>query len=310
VPEGASVIDIGAGPGGIAAELTKKGCEVAVVDQFAPTEKTGKVKVFTQDLDEKPRFDVSKYKVHADARRHRAPQAPEDFIETLRKQFDYETKTLVLTTPNIAFGVQRAAARDRQFNYGKAGILDATHTRLFTFRSIQRLLKDAGYRIRKCAGVPAPFPEVFGQNALGLGLLKRNELAIGLSKTLFSYQVFIVAESTPDVDFVLDDSKEQSTSRSARHKGPSADGSSAARSRIARRRLSEPDLRAEKLDQPLQHRSASRGIERADLLAQRVLSTVRLDRALRRQTCPRRAWKVEMDMSGPSSVADDDRGQV
>jgi hypothetical protein len=127
--------------------------------------------------------------------------------------------------------VQRALLAVGQFNYGKAGILDATHTRLFTFRSIQRLLKDAGFRIKEVRGVPAPFPKVFGNNPLGLGLLKANELAIAISKTLFSYQVFIVAESTPDVDFVLADSKKQSTSRAARLKGPSVDEGSRARSR-------------------------------------------------------------------------------
>jgi glycosyltransferase involved in cell wall biosynthesis len=231
VPDGASVVDIGAGPGGIAAELTKKGCEVAVVDQFAPTEKTSNVKVFTQDLDAPPRFDVSKYKylLMLDVIEHL--KRPEEFIETLRKQFDYEPKTLVLTTPNIAFGVQRALLAVGQFNYGKAGILDATHTRLFTFRSIQRLLRDAGFRVKEVRGVPAPFPKVFGENALGLGLLKANELAISLSKTLFSYQVFIVAESTPDVDFVLAHSKEQSTSKAARLKGPAVDEGARARSR-------------------------------------------------------------------------------
>ena len=41
---------------------------------------------------------------------------------------------------------------------------------------------------------------------MNLGLIK-------LSKTLFSYQVFVEAESTPDVDFVLRDAKEKSARR-------------------------------------------------------------------------------------------------
>ena len=49
-----------------------------------------------------------------------------------------------------------------QFNYGKAGILDRTHTRLFTFRSLRHLLDDAGFRIKEMRGVPAPFPKVLG----------------------------------------------------------------------------------------------------------------------------------------------------
>src|SRR5262249_4558948 len=159
-------------------------------------------------LDEPPRFDSGKYKyiLLLDVIEHL--RNPERFVELLRKQFDYETKTLVLTTPNIAFAVQRGLLLFGQFNYGKAGILDATHTRLFTFRSIQRLLRDAGFRIKEVRGVPAPFPKVFGNGLLGTGLLKANELGIRLSRTLFSYQIFIVAETTPDVDFVLANSKE------------------------------------------------------------------------------------------------------
>src|SRR4030095_17099997 len=97
---------------------------------------------------------------------------PEIFLERLRAQFDYSPKTLVLTTPNIAFVVQRVMLLFGQFNYGKAGILDRTHTRLFTFRAMKHLLRDAGFKVKETRGVPAPFPKVFGENFLGLGLLK------------------------------------------------------------------------------------------------------------------------------------------
>jgi glycosyltransferase involved in cell wall biosynthesis/2-polyprenyl-3-methyl-5-hydroxy-6-metoxy-1,4-benzoquinol methylase len=207
VPPGSAVLDIGSGPGGIARELVKKGCEVAVVDQFAPTEENSGVRVFVQNLDESPRFDVRRYKylLLLDVIEHL--RQPERFLEELRKQFDYDTKTLILTTPNIAFVVQRTLLLLGQFNYGREGILDVTHTRLFTFRTIQRLLKDAGFRIKVVRGVPGPFPKAFGDGLLGRALLKANELAIRLSRTLFSYQVFIIAESTPDVDFVLTHSR-------------------------------------------------------------------------------------------------------
>ena len=34
-----------------------------------------------------------------------------------------------------------------QFNYGKRGILDLTHTRLFTFESFRRLFEQGGFRV-------------------------------------------------------------------------------------------------------------------------------------------------------------------
>jgi glycosyltransferase involved in cell wall biosynthesis len=197
VHEGASVMDIGGGQA-LADELKKKGCDVKVVDQ----DPSG--------------FDVSKhqYLLLLDVIEHL--RNPEAFIEQLRRQFDYQPKKLVLSTPNVAFAVPRLMLLLGQLNYGKVGILSSTHTRLFTFRSIQRLLRDAGFRIQEVRGVPAPFPKVFGQGALGMGLLKANELAIKVSRTLFAYQVFVVAESTPGVDFVLASSKEQSRRRGAR----------------------------------------------------------------------------------------------
>lgn len=73
-----------------------------------------------------------------------------------------------------------------QFNYGKAGILDLTHTRLFNFGGFRRLLRDAGFRVRVVRGVPAPFPTVLGNDRLGKAAVTLNLWLIRLSKTIFS----------------------------------------------------------------------------------------------------------------------------
>jgi len=210
VPAGARVLDIGGGPGGVTSELIKKGCDTAVVDQFAPQDTAREGKVFVQDLDAPPTFNVADYDylLMLDVIEHL--KQPETFLERIRAQFDYSPKTLVLTTPNIAFVVQRVMLLFGQFNYGKAGILDRTHTRLFTFRGIRQLLDDSGYRIEAIRGVPAPFPKVLGNGILGKTAVRANLALIRLSKTLFSYQIFVLAKSTPDVDFILKDAKERS----------------------------------------------------------------------------------------------------
>jgi glycosyltransferase involved in cell wall biosynthesis len=207
VPPGSSVIDIGAGPGGLAQHLRGKGCRVAVVDQYSPMALLdADVTVFTQDLDDEPTFDVRGYDylLLLDVIEHLAN--PERFLQRLRAQFDYAPRTLILTTPNIAFGVQRLMLLFGQFNYGKAGILDRTHTRLFTFRSLRHLLDDAGFRITDLRGVPAPFPKVLGDGWLGSTAVALNRVLIRISKSVFSYQIFVIAEATPDIDFILADS--------------------------------------------------------------------------------------------------------
>ena len=205
VPDGARVIDIGAGPGGMASELLMKGCDVAVVDRANANLSGMPVRVITQDLDGPLQFDITPYEylLLLDIIEHL--RDPEAFICALRKRFDYTTRTLIITTPNVAFVVQRLMLLIGQFNYGRAGILDRTHTRLFTFRSLNRLLRDGGLKIREVRGVPAPFPKIFGLGPLSRILLAANMAAIRVSKTLFSYQILIVAETTPDVEFVLED---------------------------------------------------------------------------------------------------------
>jgi glycosyltransferase involved in cell wall biosynthesis len=213
VPAGAKVIDLGAGPGDVARELVKKGCQVAVVDCAFPDQTDYPLMTcFRQDLDDEPTFSVRGYNyvLLLDVIEHL--KEPERFIERIRAQFDYSPPTLVLTTPNVAFAIQRVMLLLGQFNYGKAGILDRTHTRLFTFRSIRRLLTDAGFRIKEIRGVPAPFPKVLGNGLLGRTALAINQALIRISRTLFSYQILVIAEGTPDVNFILQDSKERSLS--------------------------------------------------------------------------------------------------
>jgi glycosyltransferase involved in cell wall biosynthesis len=238
IAPGSVVLDIGAGPGGLATTLVRKNCLVTVVDQHDPPHALDpRISVIKQDLDEAPRFDVAgfDYLLLLDIIEHL--RGPERFLERLRRGFDYAPKTLILTTPNIAFLPLRLMLLLGQFNYGKAGILDRTHTRLFTFRTIQQLLLDAGFSIKEVRGVPAPFPKVFGHGTFGRIAIALNRLLIRLSRALFSYQIFIVAESTPDVDFVLDDATSRSgrghVSRDMNTDAATRDRDSASTSRLA-----------------------------------------------------------------------------
>ena len=86
-------------------------------------------------------------------------KSPEDFMEELRFATGRKRPELIITTANIGFFMTRLMLLFGQFNYGKKGILDATHTRLFTFRSLSELLKQSDYQILEMRGIPAPFPK-------------------------------------------------------------------------------------------------------------------------------------------------------
>jgi len=207
VAPGSRVIDIGGGPGEMASQLAAKGCEVRIVDQFAPALSHPHITFEVTDLDGGQPIDVSETDciLLLDIIEHLS--RPEAFLEQLRSGFDFRERKLVLSTPNIAFFIQRIQLLFGQFNYGKVGILDITHKRLFTFRGLKQLLDDAGFRNIEIRGVPAPFPKVLGDGFLGQTAVKVNLALIRVSRTLFSYQIFVTATGTPTAEFVLEDTK-------------------------------------------------------------------------------------------------------
>jgi len=203
VPNGARVLDLGAGPGGLASELARKGCPTAVVDIIPPTQLTPGVATHVADLNEQLELPVQDFDYYLllDVIEHL--KDPEAFLDGLRARLDDSPRTLIITTPNIAFIVPRLMLLFGQFNYGQTGILDRTHTRLFTFRTLRRLLRDSGFQIQVMKGIPAPIPKAIGESRLSRTLLWLNQALIHISPGLFSYQIFVSATVTPDVAYVL-----------------------------------------------------------------------------------------------------------
>jgi hypothetical protein len=100
-----------------------------------------------------------------------------------------------------------------QFNYGKRGTLDLTHTRLFTFGSFRRAVTQAGFDILEIKGVPAPFPLALGDNWFSRFLVKANQMLIPLSRGLFSYQIFFRMKPQPSLEYLLQTAAEHSERR-------------------------------------------------------------------------------------------------
>ena len=99
-----------------------------------------------------------------------------------------------------------------QFNYGKRGILDMTHTRLFTFSTMRRLLDGSDFQIEETRGIPAPFTVAVGEK-LGRALLRANRSLISIRKQLFAYQIFTVASPRPLLPYLLAEAHSQSQVR-------------------------------------------------------------------------------------------------
>jgi hypothetical protein len=131
---------------------------------------------------------------------------PEVFMEMLREKAVHKRPEIILTTANIAFFVTRMMLFFGQFNYGRKGILDRTHTRLFTWNSLRELFEQTGYNVLEMRGIPAPFPKVVGNGVIGKIVMAINGFFVWLwgFRSLFSYQIYVRAQARPTVPNILD----------------------------------------------------------------------------------------------------------
>jgi len=141
--------------------------------------------------------------------------SPEDFVDLLRESAAASPDTkLIVSTGNVAFAVTRILHLAGMFNYGKRGILDITHTRLFTFATLRRLFEQAGFDVVESRGIPVPFPLAFGDNFFSRMLLAINQGLIWLWKSMFAYQIFFVVRARPTLDVLLGTATAESDQRS------------------------------------------------------------------------------------------------
>ncbi len=217
VPAAARVLDLGSAGGYMGSTLkSRKGCYVSAVDINLP---------HAPDADEFRLWDLNlgvpeippaafDFVLMLDVVEHLA--RPEDFLEELRRTLAATPAAkLLLSTGNVGCFITRLMLLIGQFNYGKRGILDATHTRLFTFGSLHRALHQAGFTVLETRGVPPPYPLAMGDNAASRALLAINQALILLSRGLFSYQIFVTAQAQPTLECLLRESSELSRVKAA-----------------------------------------------------------------------------------------------
>lgn len=196
IEPGSRVLDLGSGAGGVALMLAEKNCRVFGVDMFEPPNPDLFDQFWLRDLDTSSPLpgDVPPVEtiVMLDVIEHL--RRPEEFVEAIRDYCENAgtVERLIVSTGNIGFFVVRAALLLGQFNYGSRGILDRTHTRLFTFSSFRRLFRQAGFGEIEVRGIPAPFPMAIENRSIANAGLALNSILIKIKKRLFSYQILLI----------------------------------------------------------------------------------------------------------------------
>jgi glycosyltransferase involved in cell wall biosynthesis len=203
---GSHVLDIGCASGYMGEWLkSHKKCYVTGLDRYSDDAHQNLDEFHEADLSQGlPEIDYSKFNtcLLLDVIEH-LPN-PEQFAKELHRAFEKRPTTKILvSTGNVAFFIVRLMLMFGYFNYGKRGILDITHTRLFTFSSFRRLWEQGGFEIVSKAGIPMPFDLMINNKKLSNFLYRVNQFLISLFPGFFSYQIFFEIRPLPSLPSLL-----------------------------------------------------------------------------------------------------------
>lgn len=110
---------------------------------------------------------------------------------------------LYISTANIAYLPMRFLLAFGQFNYGKRGILDKTHKRLFNVITFKRLLRSYGFRIENVVGFGPPLTDLVSNGKIMRLIEKVHAFFSRLYPPLFAYNFLVIATRIDSIDDIF-----------------------------------------------------------------------------------------------------------
>ncbi len=104
----------------------------------------------------------------------------------------------VFCVPNIAHWYPRIRSMLGLFDYDQRGILDATHLRFFTRRSIRKLLERNGFQVRRIGPVGLPLDALGVEGWAAHAMRFVDSLLVTVWPTMFGYQLIVEATPAPE----------------------------------------------------------------------------------------------------------------
>ncbi len=185
------VLDVGCGPGWLAAGLSDLGHQVTGVDVAADDGVETRMHRFLRaDLEQGipdeagGDFDVV---VAADIVEHL--RQPQQLLEAMSQRVR-PGGTVVISVPNFGHWYPRARVAAGLFDYDQRGILDRTHLRFFTRRSFLRMAKEAGLEpvSKRHTGLPLDALGVADVKPVAATVGRLDRALVRMWPTMFAYQ--------------------------------------------------------------------------------------------------------------------------
>lgn len=195
---GRRLLDVGAADGLLSRHFTARGWRVTGLEGDPGMAEAGArhcERMVVADLDGEPPaldgpFDVI---VYGDILEHL--REPSHILTALNEKLDPRGQVLV-SVPNVAHLWIRLCLLAGRFDYAARGILDRTHLRFFTRRSLQAMLREAGLRLLRQTTTPVPLYQVVPPRWHGALLRTTHALSAAGARalpTLLGYQFVVLA---------------------------------------------------------------------------------------------------------------------
>jgi 2-polyprenyl-3-methyl-5-hydroxy-6-metoxy-1,4-benzoquinol methylase len=191
------ILDVGSADGYLGAILKERGHYVAAVEcdpRLAEKARPIYDRLYQIDVDsfefpERHEYDLIMF---ADVLEHLAD--PAAVLRRCLASLKDDGK-IIVSVPNVANFVVRLSLLLGRFDYSDRGILDRTHLRFFTLKTLTKLLQETGFNIRQIVATPIPVQLVWPvtNRQFFAPMHYCHFQLVGLWKTLLAYQFVVQA---------------------------------------------------------------------------------------------------------------------
>ncbi len=197
---GRRLLDVGAGEGILSRPITAQGWRVTAIEADGEAAREGAAhcrRMIVASADG-PLPDLGgpfEAIVCADVLEHLA-----DPLTVLRRLLPHLAPggAVIVSIPNVAHLWVRLGLLAGRFDYADRGILDRTHLRFFTRRTLMALLAEAGLAIERSAATPVPLYHVVPPRFHGRALAAAHGLSAAVARRvprLLAYQFVVLARA-------------------------------------------------------------------------------------------------------------------